>query len=418
MKQRSLKLRLSVIFFGQFFIAGTFIPIMALYLRESLGFSGVQVGAVIAMSSVSAFVAPLVSSFIADRVLKTERLYGLSHIIGSLLMVTLSFQRDFKAVLFMYLAYMLIYGPTVALANSFVFHYLPDAKKSFGGIRLWGTVGWVSVAWLFGKLYLYAGGSADRLGHALLLAAAAGFLLGIYALGAFPEVRERQVRRVSIIPRESLAVMKQPGLLLFAVLALCISFVDKYYYFGSAIYLKELGFRGDLIMPVMSIGQTAEIGALALLGFLLVRFSFRTVFMLGALMEVLRFGLFVLVPTPAGAVAGIVFHGPAFAFFFAAAFIYLDSHCSPEARSGVHQMFAIIETGFGNLLGNMIAGGMLQQAQDSAAGRAINFHLFWGLPLLVSLAVFLFLAGAGLFRTGFAADSAGKHNPQLPGNIV
>ena len=257
--------------FLQFFVLGATIPILSLYLREYLHFTGFQIGAVLAMSAVAAFVYPIIGALVADRLISARRLYGLCHLAGALLMVMLSVQDRFLPFLLLYLAYMLICGPTSALANVVTFHYLLGERLRFGSIRLWGTLGWIAVAWLFGGWLAGGDGSGgSRLPDAFKLSALASTLLGLYAF-SLPAIARRPSGPVGFIPKEALQVMRRGEVLLLSGLAFTVSFLDRFYYFGTAPFLRQLGFSETAILPAMSLGQMTEVFAMGFLGFLIAR---------------------------------------------------------------------------------------------------------------------------------------------------
>ena len=146
-------IRLSAMMFLQFFVFGCTLPIFSLYMKDYLHFSGAQSGIILAMSAIPAFFAPLISSFIADRLISAERLLICCNIAGAAAMSALYFQSEFYSVLFFYLLYSLLTGPAIALTTAITFHHAPEAVKKFGGIRLWGTLGWFMAAWVFRYLW-------------------------------------------------------------------------------------------------------------------------------------------------------------------------------------------------------------------------------------------------------------------------
>jgi MFS family permease len=375
----------------QLAVNGAVAPILSLYLKEYLGFSGAQAGMVMAMSAVSAFLSPLIGAFIADKLIRAERLYAACLILAAAAMFALSRQRGFPGVLCFYLAFTMLYGPTNALANAVVFHNSTDAKKAYGGIRLWGTVGWVAVAWLFGFLYLGGSGGGHltaRLPHALTLSAAISMALGLYAL-SLPSGRGEKVIRSSLLPKESIRVLRRREVSLFLVFAFLVSILDIYYYFGTSVFLSRMGVATNHIMPLMSVGQIPEIIAFSVMGILLSRLGFKRLFAIGAAAELVRFTVFA-----AGGPHWLIFsalplHGIAYAFFSGCAHIYLDSFSSRAARAGVHQLHAIITSGFGNFMGNMMGGRMLDASTD-AFGRT-DFRAFWALPAAIALTALVFL---------------------------
>ena len=126
--------------FLHFFVLGCTNPIMSVYLRQYLGFSGLQAGLILATGSVAALAGPFMGSFVADRLLSAERLFALNHLLGGLLLLGVYLSRDFLAVLLLGLFWMFFIGPCTSLANAVTFHHLPHKSGQFGIIRVWGQI--------------------------------------------------------------------------------------------------------------------------------------------------------------------------------------------------------------------------------------------------------------------------------------
>ena len=388
--------------FLQFFVLGTTIPIMSLYLKDCLHFTGGQAGMVLAMSAVTAFISPLVGAFIADRLITAEKLLAASHFAGAVLMAVLSLQTRFEYVLVVYLAYALILGHTSALVNAVGFHHTPQADRNFGGIRMWGTVGWITVAWLFSYLWLRGtpeGLFSSRLGDALKLSSISSLFFSLYAL-TLPKSHAKPQTLRTIIPIESLGVLKHPRVILLLVLSFMMSFVHRYYYFGMAPFLRQIGFKDANIMPLMSLGQVTEVFAMALLGLLLIRFGFKRILIIGVLTELWRFTAFAIGDSVPLLISGNLCHGLSFTFFTTAALIYLDSFCEKDSRTGVHQLFAMINLGFATFLGNLTAGRTADLF--TLPNGTINFRAFWTVPAVITalclIVLVLFFVSTGAQR--------------------
>ena len=371
--------------FLQYFVLGATVPIFSLYMTGYLHFSGFQAGTILSMSAVSAFVSPLAGAFIADRLISAARLYGICHVLGGTVMGVLSFQTRFEPFLILYLIYMLLFGPTHALSNAVAFHHLPDSEKSFGGIRMWGTIGWIAVAWFFSFFWLRSSGDimTSRLPDALKLSAISSILLGLYGF-SLPRTKLKRAFEKRIFPVESFRVMVHRDVIVLSGISVLVSFINRFYYFGTGPFLSQIGFRAENIMPAMSLGQVPEVFAMGLLGFFLKRFGIKRVLAIGVLMELGRFTAFALGFPTLLVLMGISFHGIAYAFFFTTAFIYLDRHCDRLSRAGVHQLFAIINSGVGSLFGSLLAGKTLDVFKVSDSGL-VNYHAFWVVPAGLSL---------------------------------
>ncbi len=376
--------------FFQYFVLGATVPIFSLYLTRYLDFSGIQAGMIMSMTAIAAFVSPLAGAFIADRLIRAERLFGFCHLLGGVLMAVLSFQTRFYPFLVIYLAYMMIFGPTIALSNAITFHHLSRAEKNFGGIRMWGTIGWIAVAWFFGYIWLKGGGDmvTSRLPDALRLSSMASIFLGLYAF-CLPRRSVQFDNRKPLMPTEAFRVMVNRNVLLLSGFSFLIAVVERYYYFGTGPFLSTIGFSNASIMPAMSLGQLPEVFAMGLLGFFLVRLGQKRVMAIGVIMELARFISFSIGAPKLLVLTGISFHGIAFAFFFSTAYIYLDNHCTKESRAGVHQLYAIITSGIGSFTGSLAAGKTLDLL--TLRNNTIDFQSYWMVPAALSLITLLLL---------------------------
>lgn len=377
-------IRLSTMMFLQFFVFGCTLPIFSLYMKDCLHFSGAQSGIVLAMSAIPAFFAPLISSFIADRFINAERLLICCNIAGAAVMVTLYYQREFYPVLFSYLLYSLITGPCMALTTAISFHHAPEAVKKFGTIRLWGTFGWFIAAWVF--RYLWSGeGTSETLGSALLLSALSSVIISIYATTLPVGLKRNKQVKVALFPTDSLRVVLQPEILIFSLISILIAFADRFYMFGGAPFLKNLGFSDRQILPILSFGQIPEIIGLGALGLILKKFGLKKTLLLGAFFEISRFLIF-LSGDRNLLFLGISFHGFTYSYFFIPLTMFLDTRCDKYSRAGAHQLFSMIG-GIGTFAGNLLAG-FIADLTSANAFNQIDFSRFWLVALLFSVAAF------------------------------
>ena len=377
--------RLSFMMFLQFFVLGSTMPIMSLYFKSDLEFSGIQTGIILAASAFSSLVSPVIGAVLADRMISAERLLSVFHAAGALLLFGLSRQNSFFTVLVFYLCYWLVIGPTTALTTTITLHHEPEGVKKFGGIRLWGTLGWIAAAWVYRLLFINRTDTPSAaLPAALQLGVWSALLLSVFALilprGAVPADRPPV-----LFPRESFRIIMLRPVLVLSVFAVVISIADRMYVYGGAPYLKSLGYNEMSIMPLLSIGQIPEIAGLALLGLMITRLGMKKVILLGTVLEILRFSLFTLRTGGVLLYIGISFHGLTYAFFSIAASLFLDNQCTRTTRSGVHQYFALFVGGVSTLFGNILSGAAAELTTSVATGH-IMFRRFWLVPLLFSIA--------------------------------
>jgi sugar phosphate permease len=134
------KIRLCLMMFIQFFVAGATLPILSLYLKDCLRFTGAQIGLVLGVSAVSSIVSPMFMTFVADRVISSERLLCILNIASGVCMMIFAAQTEFYPALLMYTIYSIVQNPTVPLLSAITFNHAPTDRRKFGNIRVWGTI--------------------------------------------------------------------------------------------------------------------------------------------------------------------------------------------------------------------------------------------------------------------------------------
>jgi MFS family permease len=393
--------RLSIVTFFLFFGFGATGPVMSLYLQDRLHFTGTQTGLILSMSAFSALVSPVVCSVLADRLISAERLdrlisaerlFGVLLLLGGALMGALYRTESFPVFLVLYLCYYLAVGATASLANVVIFHRIED-RRHYGYVRVWGTFGWIAVAWVFGWLWLRGSGGnpiPERLPDALLLCALSLGGLGLYAFTLPSTVVLNRDARPEFLPRAAFEVVRRPAVLWLALITMAAGVTDRIYYYSAAIFLKQSGVSEPNVLPLLSTGQIPEVFAMILLGRLTTRLGLVPVILLGALCNIARYAFFILANgSRAALTAGILMHGLTYAFFFSTVFILLDSMTEQGSRAGVHQLFTLLSSGVASLLGNWLAGAAMDACR--LPDGTVRFDLLWSIPFVIAIAVSLAL---------------------------
>ena len=138
----------------QFAVPGAWLPGLLPYLTGARGFTEVEVGLVMAATTIGALLAPFYAGQLADRVINAERLLGICHLATAVLLCVLAQLETFLPLVLTGLVTGIVYAPTIALTNSISFAHIADRDRDFGPIRLWGTIGWIAAGILVGQYLL------------------------------------------------------------------------------------------------------------------------------------------------------------------------------------------------------------------------------------------------------------------------
>src|SRR5258706_14566367 len=103
----SIRFSLAAMMFLQFFIWGGWFVTMGSYLSVTLHTSGAETGMAYSTQGWGAIIAPFIIGLIADRYFNAERLLGIIHLIGAVLLYLLAKADHFSAFYPYLLTYML-----------------------------------------------------------------------------------------------------------------------------------------------------------------------------------------------------------------------------------------------------------------------------------------------------------------------
>lgn len=382
--------------FLQFFIWGAWYTTIAVYMTE-LGMGNLTHWPY-TVNPIAAIVAPFFLGLIADRFFATEKVLGILHILGGVILF-ITPQLSHSPVLFIgaLLAYNLCYMPTLGLSNSLAFHNITDQEKQFPVIRVFGTIGWIAAGLLISYVLGYLiTGVAEKTALPLYAAATASVLLGLYSFSLPHTPPKGAGEKVSLRSIAGIDAFKALGsksfyVFLFCSLLICIPLAAYYNY--TQIYLGASGFNN--IAGTQTIGQMSEVIFMLLMPLFFVRLGIKKMLLFGMFAWALRYALFALGATDAVTwmiISGIALHGICYDFFFVAGQIYVDKKSNEKIRGQAQGFLVLVTYGLGMLIGAQIAGAVYNSfLGEQISLTAIQWKEFWWIPAgFAVLVMFIF----------------------------
>lgn len=356
----STKIRLGIMMFLQYAIWGAWAPVLSEYLVNDLGFSGTQFGIIYSLLPLATIIAPFIGGQVADRYFSSQKVVAVLQLGGGLLLVWASSVTDYATMVWLMLAYCLLYAPTLALTNSIAFINLKNSEKEFGIIRVWGTIGWIVAGLALTGWRTWAGpaGALASKGDMLLLAGIFSLGMGVFSFG-LPHTPPRKEAAKPWAFLEALKMMRDKNFTVFVIICFAVATELMFYYILTAPFLTsaKIGVSRANISGVMVIAQVAEIFVmLALLPYLIIRIGVRKILVLGVLAWPLRYIIFAVGRPAWLVIASLALHGFCFVFFFVAAFIYVDKVSPRDIRHSAQSLITLVTYGIGNYVGSLFAG--------------------------------------------------------------
>ncbi|MGE8292428.1 MAG: nucleoside permease [Sphingobacterium sp.] len=395
----TIKFKLSFMMFLEFFIWGGWFVTLGTFLSKNLNATEFEKANVFSTQSLGAIIAPFIVGMIADRYFNAERILGVLHLVGAVLMYQMYGATDMSTFYPYVLAYMILYMPTLALTSSVSFRQLTNPEKQFSGIRIWGTIGWI-VAGLVISYFWDAKASEGALKNTFLLSGVASLVLGIFsfALPKTPPVKLDENEKpsfASIIGLDAIKLLKDKNFLIFFISSVLICIPLAFYYSNANPFLSEIGLENAT--GKMTIGQGSEVLFLLALPIFFTRFGFKKTILVGMLAWVIRYLLFAY--GNAGELSfmlliGIALHGICYDFFFVSGQIYTDSKAGVKYKSAAQGLITLATYGVGQLIGFWVAGYVGDKYKAMKATDLAGFwNHTWVVPAIIAAVVFfIFLA--------------------------
>ncbi len=256
-------------------------------------------------------------------------------------------------IVWVMIAYMLCYMPTLGLSNTITFTHLP--QELFPKARVWGTIGWIAAG-----LGLGAVGWSNSL-NIFWLGAVSSLLLGVYCFTlphTPPPAKGKPLNIGSLLMLDAFKLLKSPSFFVFALCSMLICIPLAYYYGQTSNYLGAAGFKEA--GAAMTLGQMSEIIFMILIPFFFRRLGVKLMLLIGMGCWVARYALFAM-----GApdqvmwmlLLAIALHGICYDFFFVTGFIYTDKKAPAEVRGQAQSLLVFLTQGLGMFFGFRMAFG-------------------------------------------------------------
>lgn len=385
------RIKLSVMMFLEFFIWGGWFVTLGTFLVKNLNASGTQISMAYLTQSIGAIIAPFIIGLIADRFFSAQKILGVLHLAGSVILWFASQSSTFDSFFPLIVIYMILYMPTLALVNSVSFRQMKNPAVEFPPVRVLGTVGWIIAGLTIGY---FGWEQTSQLSLTFKMAAAASALLGLLSFSlppAPPMQRNANVSIKEMLGLDALRLLNNKSYLLFFLSSIAICIPLAFYYNFTNLFLNEAGMKSAA--AVQSLGQVSEALFMLLIPVFFLRLGVKKMLAIGMLAWVLRYVFFSFGNVNENywmLIAGIVLHGVCYDFFFVTGQIYTDSHAGERFKSAAQGMITLATYGVGMMIGSLISGPIVD-AYVTLTGH--NWAMIWLIPASVSaLVLLLFMA--------------------------
>lgn len=330
------------------------------YLQET-GMTSSQVGDIMALLNVFGILAPPIWGMLSDKMRSVKKVLVICLVVGSAIFALMPLASRFKlgplsAMVIVLPVSAFFRTPTTSLLDSWMISNVnKEPGLRYGSIRLWGSIGYAIMAFLFGVLI-------KRMGTNAITFYMYGLLnIPLLLLFAFQRDSNDSSAKKSLSFKElKIGRLAKNYYLMVFLFFNTILYLPVHGTFTFLPYLlEEVAGNSDSLGTVFSIKALMEVPMLIASAFLVKRFGLvKMIFLGGLLYTVEQFAYMACTNVPQ-VIGVMVIHGFAFGIYLACSVSYIFS-LAPEGLSATAQTVCGALSSLAGILGNMVGGRLIE----------------------------------------------------------
>ena len=340
--------RLASFYLAYYAVLGAFTPYWSLYL-QSRGLTVAAISVLMSLWYATRILAPSIWTTLAAHSPRPIRWLRGGCLLAAVCFSAFLLRLDFIGLFAVMCAFCFAYNAVMPQFEAITMSHLDKRSDLYGHIRVWGSIGFITVVALYGWLI-------ERLGVALLpwlmLPLLAGLLVSSYS-----NRYAHQPEEIGHERQEGFrARLKRPPVIAFFAAAFLAQISFGPYYTFFSIYLAEHGYSASTLGLFWSVGVLAEIAVFFLSSRIFLRWDAGKVMAVAMFSAALRWWITALWPdsVPVMVLAQLT-HALNFGAFFASA-MQLLVRFFPGRMNGHGQGVFYGLSGVGGVAGALIAG--------------------------------------------------------------
>ncbi|CAH2717077.1 Xanthosine permease [Neobacillus rhizosphaerae] len=398
----TVKSRLKIMMFLQFFIWGCWLVTLGSYMINHLHFTGMQVGLVYSSTGLASLLMPSLVGIIADRWIKANRLYGICHFLGAIALFTAARISDPDLMFWVMLFNSMVYMPTIALSNTISYSSLEkeglDVTKNFPSVRVFGTISFILAMWTISL------GKLELSNIQLYIAAGASILLALYSF-MLPDCPTSNVKKdkslVSLLGLDAFVLFKQKRMAIFFVFAMLLGAALQINITFGDPFLHDFAlnpnYKDSLVVKypaiLLSMGQISEVFFILAIPFFLRKLGIKKVMLLSMVAWTLRFVFFAYGNPSSGGffllLLSMIVYGAAFDFFNISGSMFVEKEVDHRIRASAQGLFMTMVNGIGTYLGAVISGKIVDYLTVDGVKDWQNIWLVFAAYTIILAVIFV-----------------------------
>lgn len=348
--------RLSSLYFFYFTIAGSLMPFWGLYLQD-LGFSGFDIGVVIAVMSATKIGAPNLWGWLADRTgwhapIVRWAVAACIVCFGGVLL-----DPPFAWLLVVMTLYSFFWNAVLPQFEVITLHALDGQTERYSQIRVWGSISFIACVAGLGLLFDYV---SVRLLPFIIIGL-------MFALLASTMLAPNPVNAHSSgVHAPFLRYLKSPVVIAFFVTALLSQVSHGAYYAFFTLFMEKQDYSRGLIGVFWSVGVVAEVVVFLYMHRIVERWSSRQLLAFSFAVGAIRWCLIALFPQSIPLILLVqTGHAATFAILHSVSIQFVHQRFPASVAGQGQALYSAVSFGAGGAIGNIASGWLWEHGSPS-----------------------------------------------------
>jgi PPP family 3-phenylpropionic acid transporter len=337
-----------LMYFGYFAALGAYLPFINLYYQR-LGLSGIEIGTLAAIPLLVSSATALVWGTAADALSRHRLVLGIALLGSPAAVLLISGASRYAELAPLVALYALFNSAIVPLLDSAALEAAQESGRDYGGLRVWGTIGWSISTWAVGALI------QDH-GTRLMFTTFAAVMGLTWAASLFG--RGRRPRPALSIGHGLRRLLLRADVAVFLGAVFLLSTTTGAVTAFFSIYLDELGAGEGMIGLAWMLSSLSEIPVMLGAAKLQRRVGTSGLLLTGFAMYALRWGLFSIIRDPVLALLPQLLHGLSFACFLVGGVTFISERAPEGLGTTAQSVFSTVSYGLAAIVGTL-GGGLL-----------------------------------------------------------
>jgi PPP family 3-phenylpropionic acid transporter len=332
------KWNIKTFYFLSFLGIGSLYPLLPVYLDETVGLDGGQIGLIMSISPVVMIIIQPVWGMLSDWTQQPKRLLTIAILLTSIVGLIYSFTNVYVALIILAILLAMSQSAITPLSDSITLNYVQKVKGNYGSFRLWGAIGFALAVILSGKM-------AEIIGPSVIFYLFSAFLI-LAALFSRKLPEESQSLQTSLFGGFS-SLRKQPRYTLFLLTTFLIlgPILANNTYFG--LFIKDIGGTLTGIGLAFLLAAGSEAPFMQYANRFISKLGMIRVLIIAAAISMLRWYFYFLEPSLLLVYITTIAQGFSVGLFIPAALQYVRDISPKEVRVTAISIYSAVGNGLG-----------------------------------------------------------------------